>query len=150
MPRKSGETEPAKQEVLEAAAEERAVIRASIATSAVQLRLLTSLVPVMSCLDLVEVIMGALNDPNIFRKEDAEMMTGLFEHMEAMAREAAAQVSREAEALNFPLAEEVERFRKLGARLGTLSQMRQELASLDAPDWDQWLDDLQEQSNDDE
>lgn len=150
MSRERGEEELVPQQALEAAAEERAVMRASIAASTIQLRLLHSLVPVVECLELLELVLRALKGPDYFRKQHMDMMTDLVEHLATRAGEAAAQVHRQADGLDFPLAQEVERFRKMGAHMGTLAQMRHELASLDAADWDNWLDDLQTKGNDDE
>lgn len=135
---------------LEAAAEERAVVRASIAATTVQLRLLHALVPVASSLEVLEALLGVLKIVGFFRKQHVDAATDLVDRMERMAREAGAEIHQQADGLGYPLTEEIERFRQMNAGLATLTQMRQTLVSLEAGDWDVWLDDLHTEGEDDE
>ena len=129
-----------KQQALEAAADDRAVVRASIAATTVQLRLLHGLVPAVSNIKLLEDLLGLLKSREDFAEAYADTVPGFLGAMELMARDAAAQIHLQANELGFPIVDEVERFREMNAGMSTLAQMRQVLASLDATDWDSWPD----------
>lgn len=150
MSPKRDERKLVKERALEAAADERAVVKASIAAATVQLRLLHALVPVASSLEMLEALLGILKIADFYRKQHADTMSGLVDRMEQLAREANAEVHQQAAGLGYPLAEEIERFRQAHAGLGTQAQMRRALASLETGDWDAWLDDLQANGEDDE
>lgn len=139
-----------KRQVLEAAADERAVVRASIAATTVQLRLLHGLVPAVSNIKLLEDLLGLLKSREDFAEAYADTVPGFLGAMEVIARDAAAQIHLQANELGFPIVDEVERFREMNAGMGTLTQMRLVLASLEATDWDSWPDNFQTKGEDDE
>jgi hypothetical protein len=150
MSPKRDEKKVVKRRALEAAADERAVVRAAIAASTIQLRLLHGLVPAVSNIKLLEDLLGMLKNGDDFGETYADNVPGFLAVMEVIARDAAAQIHLQANELGFPIVDEVERFRELNAGMGTLTQMRQALASLDATDWDSWPDNFQTKGDEDE